>query len=224
MFEIDFKLHCSSINTVMAKATAGRTIPEGAKTVCKAWYLDQWFNRQPLHASSKYTRKGTEVEWEAIKLLNQHRKARYGKNPSTFENEFFIGTPDIIETGLIIDIKCPYSHSTFPTLENELNPLYYDQMQGYMDLTGIKQAEVVYCLVNAPKKAIESEAWNYAKTYNEGELTPEILAQFTAQMSYDDVPIEKRIKVFTVERSPERIEAIRQRVIDCRTYLKSLGA
>ena len=154
------------------------------------------------------------MENAAIDLLGQIEDKLYTKNIQKFENEHLKGMPDIIPPDEVIDIKLPWDVNSMPYFD-ELNTLYWWQMQAYMDLTGKDAARVVYLLVNAPEYLIESEIkraqWN-------GLPTDEIRQNLT----FEDMPMDMRIVQYRVLRDDEAIAAIKQRVEDIRVYIDGL--
>ena len=216
-----YKVHCSGISNIMAKATKDRTISVGAETTIKDWYISNLYARSKPQATSKYTDKGNEKEGDAIRFLSKVHGDFYSKNNQTFENEYLVGTPDIITPDAIIDIKCSWDCFTFPYFETELNKVYWAQMQGYMALTGKKRAVVAYCLMDPTFDQIEYAISDYCKTHN-CERTEEIEEKVIAQMSYENLPTNLRLKEFEVLRDEDYIASVYDRVTAMRDFLKAL--
>lgn len=217
----EFKIRCSAIGEVMANARSKNEIlGQTAKNHLELWKKEQIFDRKK-NVRSKFLTKGILQEQEAIDLLNAFNFSTFEKNEKFFENDFMTGTPDIISDKKIIDIKCSWDFSTFPIFDKELkNKNYFYQMQGYMALTGCTNAQVVYVLVNTPLFLIEREARGMSADF--GCDYDEVLAETIENMTYDDVEIENRIKIFEVERDDDVIAEIEQRVLECRTFLLTL--
>jgi hypothetical protein len=55
------------------------------------------------------------------------------------------------------------------------------------------------------------------------EVTDEIEEQVRFEMTFEDIPLDKRIKSFEVLYDENKIEAIYKRVEECRKYLQSIG-
>lgn len=196
-------------------------LPEGARTFCQKWYKEQLYSRREVF-SSKYTEKGNAMEDGAIDLVADH--FNYGlisKNEKWFDNEYIHGTPDLILSDRIIDIKCSWSAFTFP-LFDKVNTTYDIQMQCYMALTGKQMAEVVYCLMDAPEKLIDSEARKQAWALGLDEVPIDLYEQVKADMTYSHLPNHLRIKSFEVKRNDAIIESIYQRVRECREYIDTI--
>ena len=216
-----YKVHCSGINNIMAKATKDRTISVGAETVIKHHIISELYERRKEQVKSKYLDKGNEKEDDARRFLSAAHGDFYSKNEQTFENEYLVGTPDIITPDTIIDIKCSWDCFTFPYFETELNKVYWAQMQGYMALTGKKRAVVAYCLMDATFDQIEYAISDYCKSHN-CELTEEIEEKVTAQMSYENLPTNLRLKEFEVLRDEDYIASVYDRVTAMRDFLNAL--
>jgi hypothetical protein len=127
------------------------------------------------------------------------RNSNYKKNQRSFKNEFITGTPDIITSEKIIDIKCSWSKKTFPIFENEAYNVAYEwQMRGYMALTEIEEAEVIYCLVDTPDDLIGFEPLDLHKM--------------------EDLPLNLRFTSIKFKRNLELEEQIYKMVEVARAY------
>ena len=224
MKEKEFIISCSKISDIMTKPkNASELISDGAKTVVTEWYNNQYFNRKPLPAGSKYTIKGTEQEWVALAFLNNHIGSRYAKNKEYKNDGTISGFADVVECNHIAEIKCPFTHETFPTLHNDLYSFkkeYWCQVQGYMHLWGKSSAKVFFVLVNAPENVINSEMWRIARLNGYPSPSADIEAKVRATLTFDDLPNDKRVKCFDVEYSPDFIEVVKERVLMCREWLE----
>lgn len=216
-----YKVHCSGIHSIIAAAKSPRTISVGAETAVKNWYLGQIYGKNPLHSGNKYTEKGLKSEDSAVAELMKLDIEWYEKNTETFENEFILGTPDIITDSKVIDIKCSWDCFSFPYFETELDPVYWWQVQGYMELTGLKSAEVVYMLMDAPYSIIVSESYKVARSRGV-ECDNDIIMEITERMQYSHLEKDMRVKRFIVEHDPTAIQRIYDRVTACRDYLKTI--
>lgn len=208
---------------LISKRDAPPALQQGAKTYCEKWLKEQLYNRS-IEFSSKYTEKGTDCEQSGIELVSD--MMGYGfisKNEQHYENDFITGTPDLVLSETVEDIKCPWDFSTFPLFDTILpTDAYYWQMQGYMSLTGKSSAAVNYCLVDAPEYLIEREARSVSFKAGFDEVEMELYEQVEAKMTYRDVPNNLKFKRFHVERSESDINAICIQVKLCREYIQSL--
>ena len=179
---------------------------------------------------SKYTIKGRSVEDESINMLSRVDNSQYSKNEQRFTNEYLTGEPDIIindESGLpvkIIDIKSSWDGaSLLSNIGKPLNPLYYWQVHGYMALTGAKEAEVTYCLVNMPEEIINGEKNRIFRTMNpateENIEYKRVIDKLVNNMTFDEIPIKERVVRFAIPRDETIIQNIYDRVDQCRNWL-----
>ena len=212
-----FKIRCSAINDIMAKATKGRTISVGAETFCKKWLIRQMTGKHEQQVSTPVLRKGILMEDMAIDFLLRldGGKSFFDKNEDNLQNEYLTGTPDIITEDTVIDIKCPWDAYTMPYFDTEPDKGYWAQLQGYMALTGRKKARLVYLLMDAPESLIESAEkkalWN--------GLDVDAVRD---SMTFDNVPDNLRKVEFTFDYDEDYIASVYDRVTAMRDFLKAL--
>ena len=221
---------------LIAKRDKPEGLSAGAKTYVQGCLKEQLYGRRK-EISSKYTQKGNEQEDASIHLLNMYLLESYEKNEEYRENtEIGIcGTPDIVAPDLIRDIKTSWDFSTFPLFETSLNQDYYYQAQAYMILFDCNHASVDYCLVNTPDYLIEKEAHSLARDKQISFL--EALQHVVPLHIYDeterwnkedfpniktDIPLNLRVKSFSVVRDPKLENRIEQKVKLCREDEKEL--
>jgi hypothetical protein len=201
-------------------------LSETAKSYCKSWLKGQpeYYNRKK-EFSSKYTQKGLVVEDNSLDFIaDMLDLGMLYKNEEFFEDEFMIGTPDVVLPDFIFDAKNSWDQNTFPAFENDIPTEGYEwQLQVYMALTGRKHAKLIYVLSDTPLNLIEKEAYFWCKNNGYDELEQHIYEEFVARMTYPDVKPEHKIKIFNIDRDDRKIEAIRNRVIECRKYIATLS-
>lgn len=223
-----FKCRSSAIGKIMTSPKAkSETLSETSKDYLKQWYIEEKYGRIK-EIDSKFLQKGLQAEENSISLLNEFflkngREIFLKKNPTFFENDFITGTPDLILSDEIFDIKTSWDLFTFPFFDKECeNKAYYYQLQGYMALTGKKKASLCYCLVNTPENIIFEEARKISfKNGTGGEITDELEAEVRKNHTFDDIPLEERIRIFDIPRDEEIIDSIYAKVEECRTFLLS---
>lgn len=187
-------------------------------------FLEDWVNghvyQRRIEVVTKYTYKGNAVEEDAIAYASGYipEMGLSSKNEEHFENEFFKGTPDVIGEDYVFDPKSSWSHDTFPLYAAEIPETDYDwQVLGYMDLTGKTQGRVVFVLMSMPEEIIEKEArWKLGAEY-----TREQYLEFARNYQYDDLPAYLRIKEYEIAYDPDKIEAVKKRVQECRDYIEN---
>jgi len=223
----DFKIRASATGMIMSlpKTKAAKEAGELSKTsqtYIQDWMKEQMFDRKK-DFSNKYTIKGIDVEDKAIEIYGKEIKKDFKKNEEKFENEYATGTPDLIAHDCIIDIKSSWNVWTFPLFDDIIkNKLYMYQLQTYMWLTGKTEAKLVYVLVDTPDEQILKEfhtkKWDVLEENRDGLL--EIIIK---DLSFEDINVKHKIKVFSIKRDDDIIEQIKERVIACRAYQKQLN-
>jgi hypothetical protein len=197
-------------------------LSEGAKNYCQLWLKEQIYNRTK-EFTSKYTDKGNEVEQESINFASEH--LGWGmcfKNEKYFENDYMTGTPDIVLSDKVIDMKNNWDCFTFPLFDTEPDQNYEYQLQGYMELSEKENALLVHTLMDTPDLLIQDEIRRYSWKHGMIDLPAETEQEIMDRMVYKDVPIEKRIKVFELKKNQETIDRIKKRVLMCRNYIETL--
>lgn len=215
----EFKIRASACGEIMGIKGLGKT----GETYLQTWLKEQLFNRRK-EFSNKYTQKGLIMEDNSIDMVADYLDlGMLMKNEQYFENDFFTGTPDVILKDFIIDVKNSWDCFTFPFFDKEVpNKGYYWQAQVYMDLVGRDSYKLIYVLSDTPENIIEKTAYYWCKDNGYEELDLDIYDKFLAKMTYPDIPIEKKIKVFDIQRNDADIEKIKERVKECRTYINQL--
>jgi hypothetical protein len=197
------------------------TIGETCKKYLNEIYISKVYNRTN-EISSKFMEKGTLVEEDSMSLLSETRNKLYLKyKGAPLKNELICGTPDI-KSG--IDIKSSWNIHTF--FNAELTKANEWQAHGYMMLTGLQEWEIVYVLVSAPKHLIEREERSlFYKMGVESEEDPTYQmakAELHRNMVFDDITKEKRVKTFIVKHDQEKINALENRILECRELLNEM--
>jgi len=218
--EQNARAKAESLNAQLEKLYPLKDTPNLSQTCIsflEKWVSEQVYSRR-IEFTSKYTAKGEKVEDAAILYASCHipEMGLAVKNEEHFIDEHFMGTPDVIGDDEVFDNKSSWSHDTFPLYANELPESDYEwQVLGYMALTGKTKGRIVYTLMSMPDEMIEREA-----RFKLGQnFTQEQFTEFAAQFKYDDLPPFLRLKEFPITYDPEKIEAIRRRVEQCREYI-----
>lgn len=219
-----YKERSSAVGQIMTNPRSkSEVLSETAKTRIEEKFLEDQFGIKK-EFWSKATDKGISEEHVSIDLMvRQFGMFGAKKNEIFFENDFLTGTPDVIYNGIVYDIKTSFSGSTFPFFANEIpSKAYFYQLQAYMNLTGLRSAKLIYCLVDTPEQMIQDEIRR--QTWKKGliDSTPELEAEVYSQMTFEHIPYELRIRSFNVEYCEETIKAIEERVILCREYYNTL--
>jgi len=179
-------------------------LPEGVKAYCQKWIKEQLYDRRK-NFTNRYLEKGIQCEDGAIEFASNTYNWNASKNDEWFENEFMQGTPDIIleNDSHVIDIKNSYDCFSFPLFDTKIPTKGYDdQLQAYLSLTGHEKATLCYVLMDAPLDIMKEEMRRLSwKEGSMGAVSDELYQKVKEQMTYSHLPIELRLKTFTVEKN-----------------------
>lgn len=223
----NYKFRCSGLGNLMTNSRSKNEIlSETAKTYLRDIYIKEVYGRF-RDTSSKYTEKGLYTEEDSFNRMQNHYGKLLVKNKETFENDLIKGTPDIILEDRVADAKSSWSIHTFFEADGT-NKDYFWQGIGYMNLTERELFDLCYCLNNAPEHQIVDEKnramWKRGLAGKEG--TPEfdeMESEIDKNMTFDDIPEEKRIRVFQITYDSTAFEQLRVRIYEARAYLNSLN-
>lgn len=214
----------SSTGHIMtAPKLKSETLSEGCKTHLVDLFVRTKYGRK-TDINTRYTIKGNMVEEDSLTLYSRYKKQFYKKNELVFQNEFISGTPDIVLTDEIIDIKSSWDIYTFFRSKQKVNKLYYWQLQSYMALTNTKKATLAYCLINTPDILINDEKRRLMYKMGVIDTSKDFETacnEIDLAMTYDDIPINEKIIEIEILRNDEDIERLYQKVIECRQYMKT---
>lgn len=158
-------------------------------------------------------KKGILAESDSITLYAEYtdRLLTANKNEERFSNEHITGVPDLIfkEDGLLVDIKTCADKLSFEKkrYSEKLDERYYWQVMGYLALTGLEKAEVAYVLPNTPLELIRLTG------------DEDLDQQIERNNIFDDLPLEERVFIETVERDEDAINKIYEKVEFCKQYI-----
>lgn len=218
------KIRCSQLGKIMtAPRSKSEVLSQTAKTYIEELAKEHLFGIKKVF-KSRYTDKGNEVEEKAIELTEEVLGFEFlTKNEDYYQNDYIKGTPDIITTSLVIDVKSSWSGDTFPFFETELpNKDYYYQVMGYMWLTGKKNALISYCLINTPEEIVNDEIRRTAWGKYEIEPSEETIRDVMSVHNFDHIPKDRRVKAFHVEYNDGVVNEMKTRIEHCRTYFNEL--
>jgi hypothetical protein len=202
---------------------------------------------------NKYLDKGIQVEEQSLTLFSNVSNFPFYKNEDFFKNDFICGTPDNCK-GKIRDIKSSWDYTTFPFYDTEIkNNDYICQLNGYMELTGLNEAELIYCLVDTPFKMINDELrradWKFNIMDNDGNIREEsikLVVEIVSNMIYTskgledfcienpavklewftdfrEIPENLRVKIFTIQKDENLIKTLYSQIEKAREYLTNLS-
>lgn len=227
------KIRASQIGRIMSEPRSkSEVLSQTAKSYIEELVLEDVYGIRK-DFTSRYTDKGNMVEEESIQLAADVLDLEFiVKNEEYFENDFIKGTPDVITSKFVLDVKSSYSANTFPFFQSEIpNKEYMYQLQGYMWLTGVDNAILAYCLTNTPDVILNDEVrrliWKLdtdPKFKDMDELEKESYAweEVLAVHNIDRIEKKNRVKAFLIEKDEAIIEKIKEKVYLCREYYNQL--
>jgi hypothetical protein len=195
-----FKVRASGAGQVMANPrNKAELISKTTLAFVENWLKERLYGYQQ-EIRSKYIDKGNQLEDLAIDTAIELLDLEFIlKNTDAFEDEFFTGTPDLVTSDEVLDVKCSWDAYTFPLFDDEMPTKdYYYQLQVYMHLTGKKKSRLVYVLLDTPETMI-----------------------YETKREYGHLEKSLRIKTFDVTYEPEVISELQNRVKTIREILKS---
>lgn len=227
----NLKIHCSSLGKLFTDPQKKSDKENGelsttAKTHLYKVYIEHHWNRR-RQLNTKQLEKGIICEPQAIEMISVLDDAFYEKNDELKENDWIIGTADVVDE-FIHDVKSSYDAETFiPMILDKLEKDYEIQMQGYMWLWDKGKALVRRCLISAPERILNNERRSLLFRMDVAtDENPEYKlasAELEYNLTYEDIPIEQKCITHVVERDEEIISKIPSKVEKAREFLKHLN-
>jgi hypothetical protein len=227
--ENNILFRCSGVGALMtepklkADKDAGN-LSETAKTfVTDVWLLNEFGFAESI--KNVYMDKGNECEQDSMDLVTQVIEGGFRSRFNTkLQNEYVIGTPDIVLDDCVEDIKTSWNLKTF--FNAELSKMYFTQAQCYMWLTGKEKYRLIYSLVPTPQSMVLNECeklvYKYGKNYDNEDYIKECQQIQRNNDLIKDLPIEKRVKVFAFDYDPAYIETLKGKIEKAREYYNTL--
>jgi hypothetical protein len=218
-----FKIRASACGLIMTNDRSGKGMGKTAQSYCEQWLKEQLYGRRK-EVTTKYMDKGLICEDNSLDFIAaQLELGMLIKNEQYFEDDHMTGTPDIVLKDLVIDAKNSWDCFTFPLFEADIPDAgYFWQAQCYMHLTGVHCFKLCYVLSDTPANLIEKEAFFYARNNGYGEVDEQLLADFTAKMTYPGIPDNLKLKVYDIPYDADAVKRIQERVEQCREYISNL--
>lgn len=172
-----------------------------------------------------FMKKGTDMEAEAVELLAKIDKQAYRLETENVENEYLIGRADIIIPNKVIDTKISWNVNAFLNARTtKLDKKYWYQMQGYMELYDVPEAEVVFLLLNTPPELIEREKVKIQNKFMIGEIDREKyeldMENIESAFTYSSIPLKKRYFRYRIKREQRIFEKIYKKVGNARLWMQ----
>jgi hypothetical protein len=232
------KFHASSCYKLVTdpKTNADKAagiLAQTVKTYLKEIYLKEEHGyEEPIMTDP--IMKGLLNEQDSIDLCQRVMGGKFRmKNRKHFNNEHFVGTPDVILDDCIEDVKTSWDLKTFfncgdtesSDKEREIQKAYYYQGLVYMAMLGIKSYRLIYCLTNTPEEIVNGLISRVYWKFGSDTQNPDYI-KFSEQIkrnhNFDHIPDEKRIKVFEFEFDQEKYYDLVQRAVRAREYYATL--
>jgi hypothetical protein len=168
--------------------------------------------------------KGKAAEVDSITIFGKVEGKEFQKNDEMFENEWFIGHPDIIHENSVYDIKSSWELDTFmPKLLESIDRGYEAQLNCYYDLTGSQGGAIVYCLADCPPEVLLGEQRKLLYSMNViSEESPEYIREsinLENRLTFPDIDLRERVIKLPVARNEELIEKMKSKVPVLRQWL-----
>ena len=150
-------------------------LSETAKTFVEdKWLFDTFGFAESI--KNQYMDKGNECEQDSMDLVTQVLEGGFRSRYNTkLQNDYVIGTPDIVLADCVEDIKTSWNLKTF--FNAELSKMYFAQAQCYMWLTGKEKYRLIYALVPTPQSMVLNECeklvYKYGKNYDNEDYIAE---------------------------------------------------
>jgi len=210
-----------TLGQLLEKLNAKPKLSQGAKTYLEKLFKEEYFGKRK-EIETKYMDKGIYVEEKSITLYSKVTGTLFFKNEKRFENEYLTGTPDTIKEK-IIDIKSSWNLDTFPMFDEKLkNDVYKWQVIAYMELTGLRQGEIAYCLVDTPEHLILDEIRRFMWKNMLMDISEEQEQEIRKNLTFSDIPEKLRVKRFEIEYKDEEVKAMRSMIKLAREYMNEL--
>jgi len=181
----------------------------------------------PKGDALSFLKKGSDMEQEAVDLLSKIDKEKYTLCSEKIENDYIVGRCDILclAKDKIIDTKVSWNVPAF--LKSRTSPMsakYWYQMQGYMELYNVSEAEVAFVLLNTPPELIEREKVKLLNKFMIGEIDRDKyeidMGNIESSFTYSNIPIKKRYFKLKVKREPQIWDKIYKKVDKARVWMQ----
>lgn len=221
---------CSGVGALLtepklkADKEAGN-LSQTAKTfVRNIWLQNEYGYREYLQNDAMT--KGLMQEQDSMELVQDVLGGQFRtKNRERFQNEYLIGTPDIILPDCIEDIKTSKNLRTF--MEADIEDLYEAQAMSYMELKGIHSYRLIYALVPDSQEAITNAKERLSYSFGRDYSNADYIEQCEQLQHNNDViltiPKEHRIKVFAFDWSRDYIDRLYAKCEKAREYYNTIS-
>ena len=218
-------------NLISLREPKGGELSVTAKRFIEEMWRQNKFGYREI-VKSKYMNKGTQMEENSINLFSAVSGNYYTKNTERKSNKVLTGECDLFSSTHVVDIKTSWSLKTF--MEAEMSIVYEYQLRSYMELWGLDEAILAFCLVDATEDMIMNEQqrlfFDYNKIDTEFEQDDDMLKSYEEECEQirrnlfisDRIPPEQRVKQFHITRDEEKTNKLYDQIAKAIEYYKSL--
>ena len=220
----DILFRCSALGHLMTepKSKSEKISETTKKHLCDIYVSRVWGKSKETF--TKFTNKGLMVEEDSLTLFSRHQRKFFTKNEVTLANPYIMGTPDVITSDMVIDIKSSWDAFTFIKTRFDLNKMYYWQLQGYMWLAQKEKAMLAYCLINTPDVIVQGEkrklAWQSGIIDDSDADFQKALEEVERNHNFDNLTLSDRVHIVEIERNEQDIERLINRIKDARLWMQ----
>lgn len=220
----NFEFRCSALGKIVSKS--GK-LTDGVKTELKKIFVEA-LSGYHEDVYSKAFDKGLYCEEDAITMLGQTlMKGRLlMKNTTRNRNGWIHGEHDVFKDGIVFDVKNAINRNTF--ISAQLTWDYEWQLIGYYWLLYADKAVLYYSLNNMPPHLLDAEKKSlfYKKRNKYVDENDQKYIKDCEKLelyhTYDHLPLVERFKFWEVEVTPEKIDRLKESIIESRKYLNTL--
>lgn len=174
-----------------------------------------------------FLKKGTDMEQDAVDLLSRIDKEKYKLITENSENDYILGRCDIVcpNKDKVIDTKVSWNTNSFlKARTSKLDAKYWYQMQGYMELYNVNEAEVVFLLLDTPPELVEREKIKLVNKFMMGEIDRDKyeldLENIQSAFTYSNLPLRRRYFRYKIKREQQIFSSVYRRIEKARTWMQ----
>ncbi len=172
-----------------------------------------------------YIEKGLKTEEESITLYSLRTGIYYKKNKERIDNGYVNCEIDFDdeEKDMVIDTKSSFDVFTFDaTVAKSIGGNYWWQLQCYMWAKNRSRGRLAYCLNDTPLEIIDRLKKNLKYNFiGTADDFASALDEIDFLHSYKDLPLERKIRIYDVDRDDDAIERAKLYIPHFREYLKT---
>jgi hypothetical protein len=206
-----------------ADKEAGKLSDTTKTLVEDLWLYNTYGFRESI--KNDYMDKGNTCEQDSMELVQEvlggQFRSRFAKK---LENDYIVGTPDIVLTDCVEDIKTSWNLKTY--FNAEPTTMYKVQAQCYMWLTGVHSYRLIYCLVPTPQHLVSNEMQKLSYKFGGNYDNPDYIEQCQQIQRNNDlineIPKADRVKVFEFTYDEAVIEKLKGQIEKARIYYSQL--